>query len=106
MKRRMTSTAALGLGAVAALGWAGAAQAEPPADWSAIPTETVTLFYPGQSAYDWLRSPDHKRAFTKVTEGDACISCHEGEEKDMGDFIVSGERLSLPRSRARTAALI
>jgi hypothetical protein len=31
MKRRMTSTAALGLGAVAALGWAGAAQAEPPA---------------------------------------------------------------------------
>ncbi len=93
MKRWMTSTAALGLGAVTALVWAGAAQAEPPADWSAIPTETVTLFYPGQSSYDWLRSSDHKRAYTKVIEGDSCASCHEGEEKDIGEFIASGERL-------------
>lgn len=93
MKRRITSTAALGLGAVVALGWAGAAPAEPPADWSAIPTTTLTLFYPGQGGYDWLRSSDHKRAFTKVAEGDSCVSCHEGEEKEIGELIVSGERL-------------
>ena len=78
MKRRMTSATALGLGAVSALGLAGMAQAAPPADWSAIPTETVTLFYPGQSTYDWLRSSDHKRAYNKVLEGDSCASCHEG----------------------------
>ncbi len=40
--------------------------AAPPADWSQIPTKTVTLFYPGQGGYQWLRSRDHRRADKKV----------------------------------------
>jgi hypothetical protein len=80
-----TVLAGLALGASAALG------AEP--DWSNIPSKTFTLFYPGQSSYDWLRSPDHRRADTKVIAGDSCVSCHEGEEADMGELIVGGERL-------------
>lgn len=75
------------------LGSLGNALAAPPSDWSKIPVKTVTLFYPGQGGYQWLRSPDHKRANTKVIAGDACVSCHEGEEKNIGDLIVSGERL-------------
>ena len=31
--------------------------AAPPADWAAVPVQTVTLFYPGQVDYGWLRSP-------------------------------------------------
>jgi len=62
-------------------------------DWSAIPTKTVKLFYPGQSGYDWLRSPEHKRADKKVAQGDSCVSCHEGEEEEIGNLIVTGERL-------------
>jgi hypothetical protein len=69
---------------------AGAAS---PSDWSSVPVRTVKLFYPGQSAYDWLLSSEHKRANKKVMEGAECISCHEDEEKDLGDTLVSGERL-------------
>jgi len=64
-----------------------------PKDWSKIPTKTIKLFYPGQSTYQWLRSPAHKRANKKVIAGDSCISCHEGEEKDMGNLIVVGHKL-------------
>ncbi len=64
-----------------------------PADWSKIPTKTVTLFYPGESGYDWLRSREHRRANKKVKRGDSCVSCHEGEEAEMGQRIVTGEKL-------------
>lgn len=72
---------------------AGPAIAAPPADWSRIPTKAVTLFYPGQGGYQWLRSPAHRRAFKKVERGDSCVSCHEGEEAEIGDLIVSGKKL-------------
>ena len=88
MKTRMLL---VGLAVIAA----GPAIAVDPAavDWSKVPTETVTLFYPGEGGYQWLRSPEHKRAYKKVLEGDSCFSCHEGEEAEIGELIVSGERL-------------
>ena len=91
---RTTQTITLGAaitGLLATMSWP--ALATPPADWSQIPTKTVTLFYPGQGGYQWLRSRDHKRADKKVKKGDSCVSCHEGEEAAMGKLIVSGERL-------------
>jgi hypothetical protein len=74
---------------------AGPAFAADPAtiDWPNIPTKTVKLFYPGQSTYQWLRSPAHKRADKKVLQGDSCVSCHEGEEEEIGNLIVTGEKL-------------
>ncbi|MBI2978134.1 MAG: hypothetical protein HYY38_04770, partial [Rhodospirillales bacterium] len=65
----------------------------PPSDWSQVPAKTVKLFYPGQSSYQWLRSPEHKRADKKVKAGDSCVSCHEGEEAEMGQKIVTGKKL-------------
>jgi hypothetical protein len=65
----------------------------PPADWSQIPTNTVTLFYPGQASFQWVRSSDHRRADKQVLEGEACVACHEGEEAEIGALIVTGERL-------------
>lgn len=62
-------------------------------DWSKVPTKTVKLFYPGQSSYHWLRSKKHKRADKQVIKGDSCVSCHEGEEADIGEVIVAGEKL-------------
>ena len=62
-------------------------------DWSKVPSKTVTLFYPGQSSYQWLRSSKHKRANKKTAQGDACLSCHEGEEAEIGSLIVAGKRL-------------
>lgn len=69
------------------------AKAAAPDDWSKVPSKSVKLFYPGQSAYDWLTSPEHKRADRKVMEGDSCVSCHDGEEAEMGNLMVAGERL-------------
>ena len=62
-------------------------------DWSKIPAKSVTLFYPGQSTYDWLLSPDHKKGDKQVPQGKACVTCHEGDEKDIGNKVVKGGSL-------------
>ena len=58
-------------------------------DWGKVPTKTLTLFYPGQSSYQWLRSPAHPGSAT-VAKGGACVRCHEGGEAALGDKIVKG----------------
>ncbi len=59
-------------------------------DWPKIPAKSITLFYPGQSTYDFLLSADHKKGDKQVAQGKACISCHEGDEKDLGNKLVKG----------------
>ena len=62
-------------------------------DWSGIEAREVTLFYPGQASMEWvLKGSDHggKRAFNT---GDRCFDCHEEEEVDIGDLIISGEKV-------------
>jgi hypothetical protein len=59
-------------------------------DWSKVPAKTVTLFYPGQSTYDWLLTPDHKKGDKQVAQGKSCQSCHEGDEADIGNKLVKG----------------
>jgi nitrate/TMAO reductase-like tetraheme cytochrome c subunit len=64
-------------------------------DWSGVEPREVTLFFPGQTSMEWaLKGSDHggKRAF--VT-GDRCFECHEDEEVDIGDLIVTGEKAEL-----------
>jgi hypothetical protein len=82
------------LGAVMA-GLPGAASwAAAPADWSKVPVTQVKLFYPGQSTFQWLQGPEHKRnANKKVAAGEPCLGCHKGEEAEIGDNLVSGKRL-------------
>ncbi len=62
-------------------------------DWSSIETNNLKLFYPGQSSYQWLRSKEHKRADKKTRKGDSCLGCHEDEEEELGQTMVSGDRL-------------
>ena len=62
-------------------------------DWSSIEAREVTLFYPGQASMEWvMKGSDHggKRAFNT---GDRCFDCHEDEEVDIGDLIISGEKV-------------
>lgn len=80
-------------GIIFTLGAGSALAAETDIDWADVPTKTVTLFYPGQSSYQWLRSKQHKRAYKKTAQGEACLSCHEDEEAEIGELIVAGERL-------------
>jgi hypothetical protein len=61
-----------------------------PVDWAAIPARTVTLLYPGQSSYQWLRSPGHAAGMAAVAAGAPCSACHLGQEAKMGQRIVAG----------------
>lgn len=75
---------------------AGTASAADPAtiDWTGVPAQTITLFYPGQASYEWVRN-DHKggKGGKAAAGGQACAKCHEGEEKDLGASIVKGGAL-------------
>ncbi len=93
MMMRSSFVFALGTAAIAA----NAAIAADPAtiNWSVVPVTELTLFYPGQSSYEWLRSDAHKGASRGVQRGDACVSCHDetGAEIDLGDTLVKAGRL-------------
>jgi hypothetical protein len=92
----MTMLAFLFAVATAAVAVNPAAAADPATiDWSAVPVTQMTLFYPGQSSYEWLRSDAHKGASRKVQGGQACASCHDeaGAEIDLGDTLVKAGRL-------------
>jgi Ethylbenzene dehydrogenase len=58
-------------------------------DWQAIPAKSITLFYPGESTYDWLTSSAHKGA-RSVKQGKSCLSCHDADERDLGNLLVKG----------------
>jgi len=61
-------------------------------DWNKVPATKLTLFYPGQSSYEWLRSDAHKGASKETARGDACVSCHDDpkEEQIQGTKILRG----------------
>jgi len=61
-------------------------------NWSKVPTKTLTLFYPGQSTYQWLRSSEHAGS-SMVSKGEACVTCHKGQEQQKGDKLVKANKL-------------
>jgi hypothetical protein len=73
---------------------AGPALAADPAkiNWKSVPARTVTLFYPGQSTYQWLRGAEHPGAQV-VNTGGACLTCHKGAEQKLGDKLVKANKL-------------
>ena len=91
MRRTVLATAVAGLVALSA---ATALAADPATiDWSKVPASTVGLFYPGQSSYEWLRTTHSEKGRKAVESGSSCVKCHEGEEKSIGDKIVTGGAL-------------
>ncbi|MCW8919090.1 MAG: NapC/NirT family cytochrome c [Gammaproteobacteria bacterium] len=62
-------------------------------DWAKAPTTEITIFYPGQASMEWvLNGRDHGGA-RPLNAGDRCFDCHGEEAADMGEKIVSGEKL-------------
>jgi cytochrome c-type protein NapC len=72
--------------------------------WDNVKVANVTLFYPGQSSFEWVQTgKDHGGARAFLKGGDRCATCHLKEVKDMGAKIVSGEKLEptpIPGKRA------
>lgn len=73
----------LGLGVIAVSAILGPVRAAPPQDWAEIPAQTFTLFYPGQSSYQWLRSRAHPGA-RAVWNGAPCAACHGDDGMQRG----------------------
>ena len=61
-------------------------------NWGTIPSRTITLFYPAQSTFQWLRSAEHPGA-QMVTGGGACLACHTGAEEKLGNKLVKANKL-------------
>jgi hypothetical protein len=77
--------------------------AEP--NWSTVPATTVKLFYPGQSSYEWLRTPEHKNAQKETVAGQACTSCHKGEEETLGNKLVKENPLEPSAVKGKNGAV-
>jgi Ethylbenzene dehydrogenase len=74
-------------------------------DWSKVAAKELNLFYPGQSTYDWLVTPDHKKGDKQVAQGKSCVSCHEGDEADVGNKVVKGGPLEPDPIAGKNGAL-
>lgn len=61
-------------------------------DWKRVPVKTLTLFYPAQSTYQWLRSADHPGSGA-IAGGTSCVTCHNGQEEKLGEKLVKANRL-------------
>lgn len=90
MKR---STLILAAAGVAAL-FPGHVLGKDPAtvDWASVPTQTLTLFWPAQSTFQWLRGAEHPGA-GMVKTGAACVTCHKGAEEKLGNKLVKANKL-------------
>jgi len=55
--------------------------------------EEITLFQPGQSAWEWLLVPSKHDGAKRIREGKTCMSCHAGEQAAIGNSMVSGNAL-------------
>jgi cytochrome c-type protein NapC len=80
--------AAAGLAAVLAAPGARAAGI----DWASVPGKDVVLYFPSISNWEWALTADDMSGATKFKqEGKSCAECHDGEEKAMGDHLISGK---------------
>ncbi|MCB1646571.1 MAG: hypothetical protein KDI36_14020 [Pseudomonadales bacterium] len=62
--------------------------------WSAVTqAQEVTLFHPGQSAWEWILTPSDHEGAKKFRQGTLCRDCQGGEEAEMGAGIMAGSPL-------------
>ena len=62
-------------------------------DWNKAEAKQVTLFYPGQASWEWILTKSNHGGAKNFRKGKGCRECHQDEEKDMGNLIVSGKKL-------------
>jgi nitrate/TMAO reductase-like tetraheme cytochrome c subunit len=63
-------------------------------DWSRASSRQVVVFYPGQASLEWvLTGSEHSGARAVIKAGDRCSVCHDKEAADIGQKIVSGEKV-------------
>lgn len=79
-------------------------------DWSKVEATEITLFYPGVSPMEWILGDirvDRARhgGGRAFKQGDTCADCHADEVRQMGETIVSGEKLEPNPVAGKPAAI-
>ncbi len=64
-------------------------------DWSDIPAVDITLFLTGQGSIEWMQDGSEHGGGRAFGFGDRCIWCHDGEERDIGELVTTGEKLEV-----------
>lgn len=90
MQRPVTRKTILGGAMLAGILTAGSATA---VDFGSVDATPITMFYPGQSSWEFVLTPSDHDGAEKFRGGKDCIECHEDEEAEMGETLVSGEKL-------------
>jgi len=62
-------------------------------NWNDVPDREVTLFYPGQASMEWIFKGSEHGGKLPFKAGDRCVECHDKETADMGQKMVTGEKL-------------
>ncbi|MHB1272600.1 MAG: ethylbenzene dehydrogenase-related protein [Rhodanobacter sp.] len=60
-------------------------------DWTKAPETKVTLFYPGQSSWEWVMTESDHSGAPKFRGGKNCKSCHDGEQTKIGEDLAKKE---------------
>ncbi len=88
----------------------GGGTVAPNIDWDAVAATDLTLFYPGQSSFEWVQNgKTHGGARPLTKGGDACTTCHEKELEAIGSKIVAGgdlEPTPIPGKRGTIDATV
>lgn len=83
----------------------GAAFAGAPADWTKVPSRTVTVMYPGASPIEWINKGTEHGGARGLREGDTCASCHEKELAEMGQKMVTGQKIEPHVIKGKAASI-
>jgi cytochrome c-type protein NapC len=62
-------------------------------DWAAVPSAELLLFHTGTASYEGMLTEKDHSGGPKIRQGKACLDCHAGEEKKIGELIASGKKL-------------
>ena len=77
--------------------------------WGDVPDREVTIFYPGQASMEWIFKGSEHGGKLPFKAGDRCVECHDNEAAEMGQKIVTGEKLEpqvIPDKRGSIAVKV
>jgi cytochrome c-type protein NapC len=68
-------------------------------DWSKVASRKMTLFYPGQAAFEWVMDIQHHSSAQDIKDkGRFCAKCHEGDASEIGSAIVAGKGVGVSKT--------
>lgn len=62
-----------------------------PGDWDKVPVTKVDLFYPRQTSWQFLMTPEHPGSRSLQT-GRSCATCHAGQQAHLGNNLINHAR--------------